>query len=409
MIWLVVIVGLLLLVFLHELGHFTVALLVGMRPRSFYLGFPPALVKVKRNGIEYGIGAIPLGGLVRIPGMHRPAGKDLETYLATALHEEPALAPEMQRVRRLLDAGDLEAARSALPDLRTVVESTSLTPVAKRSAERALREVDEGTSAEAYWRQPPWKRIAVIGAGPLANIIVAFVVFFAVYATGAPSSIPSTEVGQVESNTPAAAAGLQAGDHVTAVNGIRATTFDATSRLIRASDGRPITLTVRRGGQTLTLGPRRTIRVSGRWIWGFVPAAKLVSYPIGSSARRAADDCWLVLDGTVKAFGALFRGHEHGQLTSTVGIVRVSAAALKVSFNWYLQILAFVSMSLALFNLLPLLPLDGGHIAFSVVEAIRRRAVPREVYERVSVIGMAVIALIAVIAFSSDFSGGGPH
>ncbi|HSX22154.1 MAG TPA: site-2 protease family protein, partial [Gaiellaceae bacterium] len=73
------------------------------------------------------------------------------------------------------------------------------------------------------------------------------------------------------------------------------------------------------------------------------------------------------------------------------------------------QILAFVSMSLALFNLLPFLPLDGGHIAFSIIERIRRRAVPREVYERASVIGMAVIALIAVIAFSNDFSGGGPH
>ena len=84
MIWVVVIVGLLLLVFVHELGHFSVALLVGMRPRSFYIGFPPAIVKVERNGIEYGIGAIPLGGLVRIPGMHRPAGRDLEAFMAPA-------------------------------------------------------------------------------------------------------------------------------------------------------------------------------------------------------------------------------------------------------------------------------------------------------------------------------------
>jgi len=408
-IWLVVIVGLLLLIFVHELGHFTVALLVGIRPRSFYIGFPPAIAKIRYKGIEYGIGAIPLGGFVRIPGMHRPAGHDLEVFLGPALREDPSLAAPMQRVRRALEAGDLDAARDALPGLREAIESATLTPSARRSANRALRDVDEGTSSDAYWRQKTWKRVAALAAGPAANILVAFVVFFAVYATGAPSQNPSTEVGQVEANTPAAAAGLHAGDKVVAVDGHPAGTFARVSQLIRSSDGRPITVTVHRDGRALTLGPRATIRSGGRWIWGFVPAATLVSYPLGHSARLAADDCWLVVVGTVKAIGALFGGHEHGQLTSTVGIVRVSAAALKVSFNWYLQILAFVSMSLALFNLLPLLPLDGGHITFSIIEGIRRRAVPREVYERVSVLGMAFIALITVIAFSSDFSGGGPH
>jgi regulator of sigma E protease len=409
MIWLVVIVGLLLLIFVHELGHFTVALFVGIRPRAFYIGFPPAIAKFRRNGIEYAIGAIPLGGFVRIPGMHRPAGRDVETFLGPAMREDPALAAPMQRVRDRLEAGDLDDARDALPDLRRAVDGATLTPSARRSANRALRDVDEGTSADAYWRQKTWKRVAALAAGPAANVLVAFLLFFIVYLTGAPSQSPSTEVGQVEANTPAAAAGLHAGDKVVAVDGRAAQTFDQVSQLIRSSNGRPITVTVKRSGHTLTLGPRRTIRSGGRWIWGFVPAAKLISYPAGHSARLAADDCWLVVVGTVKAFGALFGGHEHGQLTSTVGIVRVSAAALKVGLNWYLQILAFVSMSLALFNLLPLLPLDGGHITFSIIEGIRRRAVPREIYERVSVLGMAFIALITVIAFSSDFSGGGPH
>ena len=409
MIWLVVIVGLLLLIFVHELGHFTVALLVGIRPRSFYLGFPPAIAKVKHNGIEYAIGAIPLGGFVRIPGMHRPAGRDLEAFLGPALREMPDLAPPMQRVRRDLDAGDLAAARAGLPELERSVADATLTPAARRSARRALRDVEEGTSSDAYWRQPTWKRVAAIAAGPAANVVVAFFIFFAVYLTGAPSSTPSTEVGAVEANTPAAMAGLQPGDRVVAVNGHAATTFTRVSALIRGSKGTPITVTVRRDGSTVTLGPRATIQSGGRWIWGFVPSASLVSYPAGHSARLAIDDCWLVVTGTGKAIGGLFAGHEHGQLTSTVGIVRVSAAALKVGLNYYLQILAFVSMSLALFNLLPFLPLDGGHIAFSIVERVRRRAVPREVYERASVVGMALIALIAIIAFSNDFSGGGPH
>jgi hypothetical protein len=143
--WLVVIVGLTLLVFLHELGHFSVALAVGIRPRSFYVGFPPAIAKVKRNGIEYGLGAIPLGGLVRIPGMHRPSARDLDAFMASALREDPGLAPLVQRVRRALEAGELDAARAVLPELREQVEHAVLTAGARRSANRALREVDEGT------------------------------------------------------------------------------------------------------------------------------------------------------------------------------------------------------------------------------------------------------------------------
>jgi regulator of sigma E protease len=410
MTWLVVVVGLVLIVFIHELGHFSVALAVGIRPRSFYIGFPPAIAKLRRNGIEYGIGAIPLGGLVRIPGMHRPAGRDLDAFAGPALREDPTLAPYVQRVRRALDAGDLAAARAALPELQQELEAASLSPAARRSSRRALRDVDEGTGEDAYWRQPTWKRISVIAAGPLANVLAALVIFFAVYATGAPSQTPSTEVAAISAGTPAAAAGLQPGDRVLAVDGRAARTFDSVSRQIRSSHGRPITVTVRRGGSTLTLGPRATIFRGGHWIWGFEPAAQLVSYPLGHSARAAASQCWQIATGTVTAISSLFgSSRQRGQLTSTVGIVRISAAALRVSFNWYLQIVGFVSMSLALLNLLPLLPLDGGHILFSLIEAVRRRALAREIYERVSVVGFALIILVWMIALSNDFSGSAPH
>jgi regulator of sigma E protease len=408
-IWVVVILGLQLLVFVHELGHFTVARLLGIRPRSFYVGFPPAVAKLTRNGIEYGIGAIPLGGMVRIPGMHRPAGRDLDTFMAPALREQPELAAHVERVRRALDADDLAGAAAGLPELRREADAVELSAAARRSTRRALREVDEGTGTDAYWRQPTWKRIAVIAAGPATNVLVAFVIFLCVYATGAPSSTPTNEVAAVSSGTPAQAAGLHTGDRVVAVDGKTARTFDAVSRLIRASHGAPITLTVERGGSEVTLGPRKTIYEGGHWIWGFQPAAQLVSYPLGTSARLAGSDCWQVVTGTAKAIGSLFGAHNQGQLTSTVGIVRISAAALKISVSWYLQIVALVSMSLALINLLPLLPLDGGHILFSLIEAVRRRALAREVYERVSVVGFAVIVLIWVIALSNDFSGAGPH
>ena len=410
MIWLVVAVGLLLLILVHELGHFVAALAVGIQPRKFYVGFPPALVKLRHKGVEYGIGAIPLGGYVKIPGMHRPAARDFETWMRAALHEEPGLTSLAQQVRRQLDAEDFAGARASLPELQRVLELTTLSQGARRSADRALREIEEGTGGDAYWRQPTWKRLVVIAAGPFANVLVAFVIFFGVFATGAPSNTASTKVAAVSSKTPAAAAGLQPGDKIVAVNGKHVATFDALSRLIRASHGKPITITVNRTGRTVTLGPRKTIKSQdGRWIWGFTPDARLISYSPGTAAQKSASALWLVTTGTGQAIGGLFHSKERGQVVGTVGIVRASAAALRVGVPYYLQIVALVSMSLALLNLLPLLPLDGGHIAVSIIEAIRRRALPREVYERASLIGIALVLFIAFIALSNDLSGNAPR
>ena len=198
MTWLVVIGGLVLLVFLHELGHFSVALAVGMRPRSFYIGFPPALVKVRRKGIEYGIGTIPLGGLVRIPGMHRPAARDLRASTEPAVREQPGLAPAVGAVRRALEAEDYDAARQAYSELEREVGAAHLSPGARRSAERALRDVEEGTAPDAYWRAATWKRVAVIAAGPLANVLIAYLILFVVFAvSGGPSSRATSTVADV--------------------------------------------------------------------------------------------------------------------------------------------------------------------------------------------------------------------
>jgi regulator of sigma E protease len=407
--WLVVIVGLLFLVFLHELGHFSVALALGMRPRSFYVGFPPALVKMTRKDVEYGIGAIPLGGYVRIPGMNRPAARDLQAFLGPAIREDSSVAAPTRRIRRALEADDFEGARAELPDLRAALADAQLSPGARRSANRALREVDEGTSAEAYWRQGTWRRIAVIAAGPVMNIVVAFLIFVIVYVTGAPSNtLASTKVAQVEANTPAAAAGLQVGDSVVAVDGRPTPTFDSVRARIAASHGRPIVVTVDRGGRRVALPPRATKRLNGRYVFGFVPAAKLVSHPVGASARLALHDCWSIVTGTFSGLASIVHSKERSQLTGTIGIVRVSQQELRVGFSYYVRIVGLVSMSLALLNLLPFLPLDGGHILFSVIEAVRRRAVAREVYERVSIVGFSLIILIFLIASSNDLGGHGP-
>ena len=410
MTWVIVIAGLVALVFIHELGHFSVALAVKMRPRSFYIGFPPAVVKVERRGIEYGIGAIPLGGFVRIPGMHRPAARDLQAMLAPAIEEDSSLAPAVLRVRRALDAEDYAAARAAYAELEQQVTAATLSATARRTATRGLRDVEEGTDSEAYWRAPAWKRIAVIGAGPAANVLAAFLILFAVSVSGgAPSNLASPTIASVDSGTPAARAGLRSGDRVVAVDGTPTATYVAFSRLIGASDGRPVTLTVVRDGKRVVLTPERTIRRDGRWILGFVVAQQLVRYPVGKSASSAATDLWGITSGTVTGLAAIFRPHSDAQLTTVVGISRVSESALRMGVSWYLRILAFVSMSLALLNLVPILPLDGGHILFTIIESVRRRALAREIYERASLIGMALLLGVFVIAFASNPTGSVPH
>ena len=136
----VAIVGLGFLIFVHELGHFTASLALGMRPRRFYIGFPPAILKTTRNGIEYGLGAIPLGGFVKIPGMHRPAPVDVDAGLSRALHEEPALSGAAGRLRNALAAGDHDAARDSLRVLGELVDERELTPATEASrAPRARR------------------------------------------------------------------------------------------------------------------------------------------------------------------------------------------------------------------------------------------------------------------------------
>jgi len=408
--WLVVGIGLVLIIFVHELGHFSVAMAVKMRPRSFYVFFPPALVKMKRNGIEYGIGMIPLGGLVRIPGMHRPAARDLRAYIEPALREQPSLTPAAGAIRRALDVEDYGQARSAYMQLEREIAAADLSPGARRSAERGLRDVEEGTAPDAYWRAATWKRVAVIAAGPAANVLLAFLILFVVFSlSGGPSQRPTATVADVESGTPAAASGLQIGDRIVAVDGRRTRTFSQVSRLIRSSQGAEVTLTVVRNGRRVTVGPRHTIHEQGRWIFGFSPSAALVKYPVGKAATTASSDLWGVVTGTGTGLKGLFSHHGRSQLSGPVGIVRVSHSELQIGLTYYLEILAFVSMSIALINLLPLLPLDGGHILFSLIEGVRRRALGREVYERVSVLGIALIVLVWVIAFSNDLSGHGPH
>jgi regulator of sigma E protease len=404
----VAILGLAVLILLHEAGHFFVARAVGMKPRRFYLGFPPALVKVKRKGIEYGIGAIPFGGYVKIPGMHRPAPSDLDVQLGPALKEDPSLFPKMTRVKRALEAEDLLAARGALPDLEEAVAQAKLSSGAGKAARRAVEELRDGLSNDAYWRQGTWKRIAVIFAGPGVNIVVAIVLVAVAYMIGLPGD-PTPTVKHVKAQTPASAVGLRPGDRIVSVSGQATPDFNAVSRTIRDSRGRPIRVMVMRNGKLLTLGPVRTKQIGGRWALGFEPGWVVLKYGPGGALSHSLSDTWSATKGTITFLPRLLTRSGSKQVSSPVGIVDYSSRAVSLTFTLFLQILGLISLSLAILNLLPLLPLDGGHILFSIIEGLRGRAVGREIYERASAVGIALFLILMFIGLSNDINrlGGG--
>jgi regulator of sigma E protease len=406
---LVAIAGLALLILIHEAGHFFTARAVGMRPRRFYVGFPPALLKTTRNGIEYGLGVIPLGGYVKIPGMHRPAPSDLDVHFGPALYEAPRLLPPVERTKRLVAQGEFEQAREALADLERSVEEATLSPHASRAARRGLGELADALGSDAYWRQRTWKRLAVIAAGPGTNLVFAIVLLAIVYMIGIPSEA-SRRVADVIPDTPAASAGLEPGDTIIGINRVPTYTFSEVRDAIQHSSGRPLVLSVLRHGKYVELRPQRPERTQGVYTLGFHPAAiRYKRYGPVAALGLAGKDTWLVTKAMGTWISHIASGSGRKEVSTPVGIVRQSSKAVSVGFREYLQVLALISLSLALLNLLPLLPLDGGHMAFSVIEGLRGRAVGRVVYERVSAVGIALVLLLFFVGLSNDIGslGGG--
>jgi regulator of sigma E protease len=392
----IAIIGLSLLVLVHEAGHFFSARAVGMSPRRFYVGFPPALAKVKRKGIEYGIGAVPLGGYVKIPGMHRPAPSDLSTFFGQALEEAPQLVAPIDRIKRKLDEGDMEGARGQLPTLAEALQQVDLSRMARRSAEKGLNELADGLGTDAYWRQRTWKKVLVIFAGPGTNLLFAVILFATLFVIGSGGyrlgfSMESNApvVHDVRADHPAATIGLLPGDRILRINGQQVQDVSQVPNLIQQTHGGPITLIVRHKGdaETTVLGPvrpRAEPKLSvPQATWQSVKLTGVITKEIGASLSR------------------LVRGNRK-EVSSPVGIVEGSSEALSQGLQTYLWVLGLLSLSLALLNLLPFLPLDGGHIVFSLIEGIRGRAVGREVYERASAIGIALVLLLFFIGLSND-------
>lgn len=402
---LIAILGLELLVVVHEAGHFFTAKAVGMRPQRFYVGFPPALLKFKWRGVEYGLGTIPLGGFVSLPGMQRPAPSDVDTWFSGAVRQQPSLTPVVGALKRALEADDLAEARALIGRLEVAADEAELTGGPARLAKRGIRELLNGLTGVPYWNLPAWRRVAVSFAGPAVNLALALTLLttLSVIASGgyrigfafhSTKSGTTSVVEAIQSGSPAEQVGLRPGDRVVGIDGRRLTP-QGIHDAIASSHGRPVRVAVDRAGRFLTLGPVRPRAVPKL----SVPAA----------AKNSVQVSWAVLKGTAVGLAHLFTGRERHELAGPVGVVQISSTAASQGTEEYLWLLGLISLSLGAFNLLPVLPLDGGHILLSTIEGFRRRALGRAVYERFAALGIALVLVLAFIILTSDIGrlGGG--
>jgi regulator of sigma E protease len=388
----IAIFGLAFLVLIHEAGHFVAARAVGMRPRKFYLGFGPPLVKTTRGGVEYGIAAFPLGGYVKIPGMNKPSPGDLRRTLSPAQMAE--LEPQLDGLDEAIERGDDQAARAWLADMNTAIGTS-----------RAYQELDGSLAEDAYWRQKTWKRVVVIAAGPGTNILLAIVLFAALFMVATTQATRNVEA--VLPGKPAVAAGLRAGDKILAIGGVNVAP-DQIAPHINATHGRPFKIVVERGAKRVVIGPVQAKLDQGVYRIGFeIQGADGPGQSVPRALWSSLTLVGQVTTGTAQSIGDLAHGKNTRNISSAVGIVRDASSAFKQSLQDFLGVIGLISMALALLNLLPILPLDGGHIVMAIAEKIRGRTFSQAVYLRYSAIGLSLFVFLMYLGLRNDLFGGG--
>ncbi len=333
------------LVLVHEAGHMVVAKWCGMRVERFSIFFGKPIASFRRGETEYGFGWLPLGGYVKISGMTR--GEELP--------------PEVE--------------------------------------------------PRAYYNMPAWRKIATILAGPAVNIVLAFMIFAAIFWIGIPTAQVTDRIGSVSQGQAAAQAGLQPGDRFVAIDDVKVNGDPERLRqeLLAGTPGEEVALTLERDGRTI----RRTAELQqlddagGRrtglgFTFDAVPGPTQ-QYGFVDGLQQGWDFGYYVLKANVEVFRDVFTSEEARDNVSSV--VGVGAVFNEVSDDGLITILRFIgviSLALGIFNLLPIPPLDGGHILFALLEKAKGSAISRATYERASFVGFAIILLVFVFALQND-------
>ena len=333
-------------ILVHELGHFLMARRFGVRVERFSIGFGPVLLKWRPGETEYALSLLPLGGYVKMAG------------------EQPA-------------------------------ERTG--------------------AAWEYGSRPVWQRAAIVVVGPLVNYVTGILLFTAVFWIGAPTLMPV--VGEVMAGYPAARAGFQSGDRLVAIDGRPVDTWEAvTARVRRQVSGAAIQILIRRAGQeqTVTVHPQvktgpgvfgHATRVA---VIGMTPSGEvqLVRLRLPAAAAAGIRRTWTLTVLTYQSFWQMVTGvlPLKESLTGPVGIFYLTSSAAHLGRRYLAQLFPVLSVSLAIFNLLPIPALDGGHLAFLGWEGLRRRPASLRVQETMGQVGMVMLLGMLLMVTYNDLA-----
>lgn len=429
-------VAILVAVLIHELGHLLAAKAFGMRADRYFVGFGPTLYARQVGETQYGVKLFPLGGFVTIRGMGDTDERRRPVYdvLGDALNQSPegmfasafcdaldALLQERgasrvirERVRRRIEAfGQVDADAQSAPSkagrerFLNEVLTTEL-GASVRVGDLAWR-VFRGDEQRFYHDRPPWQRAVAVVIGPATHLLVAFgLLFFAYLTFTLPTSEPSRTVGSVADDSPAQTGGLQVGDTILRVGGMLADTFSATRELIRSQPNEPLIFDVQRGSEQvrLIITPDAVVdETTGETVGvaGFLSAPRERKLAFSESLITAARGSDLhpfggvapMVSASVRGIATIFSPSGLRTLVSTslgaqardpdgavsvIGVASLAGQTADAGPNGVFALLfliAYVNVFLFIFNLLPLPPFDGGHLAVLSIEkvgtAIRRR------------------------------------
>jgi len=348
-----------IVVFFHELGHFLVARWAGVRVLTFSLGFGPELVGFNdRHGTRWKISAVPLGGYVKFFGDDTEASMPSTEALAS-------MSPEEQ--------------------------------------------------AGSFHHKKVGPRAAIVVAGPVANFILAIVIFTCLFTFfGKPST--TARVDKIEANSAAAAAGFQVGDVVTAIDGKTIGSFSDMQRIVSIHAGDKLTFTVKRGDSSLQMqgtpelrevkdpfGNAHKVGVMG--ITRATAPGDVLTERVdpGTAFWLGIKETWFVVDRTFAYIGGVFTGREAAdQVGGPLRIAQISGQVATIGVAALIHLAAVLSISIGLLNLFPVPLLDGGHLLFYTIEAVRGRPLSIRAQEVGFRIGLALVLMLMVFATYND-------
>jgi len=334
------------LVLIHELGHFIAARMFGIAVEEFGLGFPPRAAIIKKGKrTTYTLNWLPFGGFVKLKGEQGESANDPDSFVS----------------------------------------------------------------------KPIWKRIIVLGAGVFMNIAFTVLVFTIGFSVGMPQSIDGLsasadirdkhiQVIGVLSDTPAALGGLQAGDIIEKIDGVEFSSIASVQEFVGAKSGIELPIDIKRGGQKRTLRIAPSIRGDNtKATFGIeLIAIGTVSYPLPIAFYEAGRTTIALVQTIFQTLGSAIRTLQFDGFVGPVGIAKHTAKAAELGFSYLLNLMALISLSLGIFNVLPIPALDGGRILFALIEGVRRRSIRPEIENAIHLIGFVILLGLLVLVTARD-------